>query len=374
MDNSNKISFSAFLLCIFFCLALFNTTYKNLGTIIPSIVMLLFLIFLIFSRTSLTIDSYKYCFLLLPSLIFTVTLFSIGEISRTSYKVFILAVFFIISTSYPWNIKESKLFIKSVIFSYLIYSLYFIFFGYRFNLSLSRMHIKMLGSDIDPNVLGSLFILPTVIILYKIINGKNILLNFILYAIFTISIILTGSTGMLLAFVISNLLTVILSIYKRDKKKILVLIILILGFCVLFFIVQNNFIRYLDRATSLRNVNNLHGRYSIWIERLSLFENSPMWGYGQNLNLGRFKNMASHNTYIQVLFYSGFLGLFLFIFPILKIIYRKKDEERKILFILLIAILIPIMTLDELDNRVLWNVLILSDILSHQKDIKAVLL
>jgi O-antigen ligase len=232
----------------------------------------------------------------------------------------------------------------------------------------------MLGSDIDPNVLGSLFILPTVIILYKIINGKNILLNFILYAIFTISIILTGSTGMLLAFVISNLLTVILSIYKRDKKKILVLIILILGFCVLFFIVQNNFIRYLDRATSLRNVNNLHGRYSIWIERLSLFENSPMWGYGQNLNLGRFKNMASHNTYIQVLFYSGFLGLFLFIFPILKIIYRKKDEERKILFILLIAILIPIMTLDELDNRVLWNVLILSDILSHQKDIKAVLL
>ena len=155
-----------YVLGLFFSLVVFNTTYMQLGTILPMSLMGIFLILVFIGKRDLKINRYRICFLLMAFVLFVVTALNNGQNYRVIYKVFLLSIFYMVSTSVEYSEKEVRFFIKIIIYSYLIYALYLLF-GTERNEYYSRETLIIFGSELDPNIVAAVFVLPIVILLYN---------------------------------------------------------------------------------------------------------------------------------------------------------------------------------------------------------------
>lgn len=364
-----------YVLGLFFSLVVFNTTFMQLGTLLPMFLMALFLLLVFIGKRPIKIDRYRVCFLVMAVVLLIVTTFNNGDNYRVIFKVILLSFFYMIATSLCYNEKEVNFFIRIIIYSYLIYALYLLF-GTERNEYYSRETLIILGSELDPNIVAAVFVLPIAILLFNVLYGhKHRIINLTLLFLFILAVVITGSRGGFIGMLLS--MAILISAFISDtsikssyRTFAIVLVFVILGG--IYIYLSQFYGDYLTRSLSFTgDTGGGDGRTSIWTERLFFVMESPLWGCGMIFDRGFWRGWANHNTYVQVLYGSGLIGIVLFLIPIITIYMRSK--AKLLMLALYFSVFIPIFFLDTLDNRLLWNALIIFDILS-QHNLKRTLL
>ncbi len=183
------------------------------------------------------------------------------------------------------------------------------------------------GTMYDPNDLAYflvsflpfffIFIRQAEPIVNKIISTTGILLSLVV-------ILLTGSRGGLLGLLVA-LFYILFSKIVIERKSIKILLCLVAGFTISIYANKIDISR-LQTITDLSsdyNITSPTGRIEIWKHGLSLSMSNPLTGVGvtcfsQAIGEQRSadqevpKWQVSHNSYLQILTETGFIGLWVF--------------------------------------------------------------
>lgn len=295
-------------------------------------------------------------------------------------KVFILAVFVTIVSSVSFYKTEIKFIGIVLVFSYLIYAFLTLYAVGGDTNYYGRAQISILHSSIplDPNVVAAVFVLPFILCLYNLLYGRYKVFFICCILIFFIAIIATASRGAIVSLFISSVLLLLSYLLNKNVKvlnKIILSTVLIVIFIIIATYVMSNFEfafqRIFEMDVNDSNVSN--GRLPIWKDRFGVIMDSPLIGYGSNYEIGEFKGIRNHNTYIQILQYSGFIGLFLF-FSVLFYTFKITKLNWLVKSALYLSVLLPVLFIDQLQERIIWNFIIFSSMLSYQNDLNAILL
>lgn len=148
-------------------------------------------------------------------------------------------------------------------------------------------------------------------------------INMVLLVMAIMALFLTGKRGMLIFSIISSIIIYVYISYK-DRKNVLkyffmILVIGIIGYAIIMNIPQAKII--FEKIVLLEESGDvLNGRDILWEGTLEVFVENPIIGIG----LGAIQNIIgeySHNTYIQLLAETGFIGFSMYIWATLSSLY-----------------------------------------------------
>ena len=174
----------------------------------------------------------------------------------------------------------------------------------------------------DSNFLAMVLAINIILLTF---NGKiNKMIKWLMLLGSFILIIFTGSRGTLLGLVISFILYIfVYSKYSLSKK----ILIGILSIIVIYFLID-----YLYSINFFRLYQGSNGRNEMISYAYGMIKKSPIFGYGYSnvelylLNNG-FRNVSTHNSFVDFCFAFGIIPTFLFIMLIVKsIILGIKDK------------------------------------------------
>ena len=368
------------LISLFLALVLFNTSYMSLGTIVPSFVMLLTICDMIYESQCLSFRKPHIPLIIFAYIVLLSTLFSTGNIDLESLKVFILAIYVTCVSSVILHAQEVKFIGIILVLSYLVYAFLVLFAIGGDSNYYGRVQISILHSSIplDPNVVAAVFVLPFILCLYNLFYGKYKIFFLGSMLFFFMAIVASASRGAMLSIVIASVLLLVSYFLNQNVKfinKLLIVIgLLILCSFIITYLTFNfefAFQRMFEMDINDNNISN--GRFPIWKDRMNAIMNSPIIGYGSNYNIGEYKGVRSHNTYIQVLQYSGFIGFFLF-FSVLYYSFKKLKMPFLAKSALYVSVLLPVFFIDQLQERIIWNFILFSTMLSYQDNVHDILL
>jgi len=194
-----------------------------------------------------------------------------------------------------------------------------------------RRTIVLRYGFVDPNELTAYFIVPTVILVSKIIKKQNIYTIFliILFMLVFYSIIITGSRSGILSFI----LTVIFTLFKSRVKIRNILFFVFIG-VISYYLVFNVFRDLLPVSVLQRlqftSINNDGGsdRFIIWQQSITNTLNDGfrfIYGYGPfgapNISI----TPTMHNHFLQSFVDGGLMGLLLFSIFIFLLLIKKSN-------------------------------------------------
>lgn len=371
--------FAVSLIAIFLSLVLFNTTYLGLGTNIPLVVIVMGLVFFPSEQKSNSNKKNVY-FIWLAIVIFLSTLLSDGENFHECLKIFITVLFVYMATSIKIDDNEVRYLSLFICVSYLVYAILVIGAIGQDTEYYGRAQIRILNSEIplDPNVVAAVFIFPMILSLYNLLYGKYKLLAGFFLIVFIIAVVALGSRGATISFIAAGVLLLLKYFSSRAIplwiKIVSVAAIFTITIVVSDFISGQNAIFGFDRILDFSGDDASNGRTGVWEERLDLFTHSPLWGYGANYNMGSLhKGMACHNTFIQIIYYGGLIGISLFLVPIFSL-YRRTSMSIITKISLFLSVFIPVFFIDTLQERTIWNFLIFYSLLSVRHNAEECLL
>lgn len=374
-----KQRFVVLIIALFFAIVLFNTTFLNLGTYLPLVII--FLGFVCFSFTKKTyVNKKNVYFIAFAILLFFSTFISGGDLYRECLKILLTVCFIYKASKVKLTDSEIQYLSLFICISYLIYAVLTIQAIGQDTQYYGRAQLRILNSEIplDPNVVAAVFVLPMVISLYNLLYGRYKLIAAFLLVIFLIAIIALGSRGATVSFVVPCVLLLLRYFLSRSTsawiKLFSAVVIFVVAFFVIDFISEQDAIFGFDRIFDLTGDDASNGRTGVWLERLELITSSPLWGYGVNYDVGgTHTGMASHNTFIQVLHYGGLLDLFLFFIPVVSM-YRRTTISKMNKIVLFLSVFMPVFFIDTLQERTLWNFLLFYSLLSSSSNANELLL
>lgn len=373
-----KQRFIIYLLAIYFGLVLFNTTYLGLGTYIPLIIMILGLMTILIGR-SYRFEHFKLYYIMMGLIILISSLFSDADNFRNVFKILLTIIFFCFASSLKTTTREIRFLSLSICCTYVIYVFLMIEAIGTDVVNYGRIDIRLFGGEIpiDTNVISAVYVLPFIISLYNLLYGQYKLLACCFIFFFIIGVLLSGSHGA--AFSIGCSSICLLIPYLHSKKSSKFFKIISLGLVGLALYYGFSYISLQEDVMGAERIFDFNGdvsngRIDIWEERLSLFLDSPLLGYGYNYNIGiNHYGTANHNLLLQILLFSGMIGLILFVIPTLKI-FQKHSVSISLKLALFISVFMPLFFIDSLEERTLWNFLIFYCLLSSHNNANRYLL
>jgi len=224
--------------------------------------------------------------------------------------------------------------------------------------------------DDNENIIGIRMAISSIFLIYSIITlGEKLYFKKIIMALpipFLIYVMIETSSRV--AFIsFSTMLLVMLVLYLLiNPIKRFILVVMISGLVAYFllpYIFSNDLL--ISRLLSSKD-GDLAGRDNIWISYISFIWESPIFGYGfsgfDEVSTNIFGSLASpHNVIIEVLLYSGFVGLILYMWFNAQVIYRgvlKYSLKKEYLgLLLLIPYLGSILSAQVLTHKIMWFIL-----------------
>lgn len=339
-----------------------NLGYEFLLTRIS--IFLLLAISLINFKSSYSIKHFSRY--LTPILIYFAYLTLIGVINQSSmyqnyfdFYVFIDILIFWILLNY--SIKYKNILLKGLlvfVFSSFILSLLY-FSGISVNEELEGRH-SIFG--INANMLGiemcvSLLILISIIFENRLELGKKRFLLLFLFPFQFNLMILTGSRVAAISFVL-GLGTYLYYVNHIGRLKKILLLVFSSSLFVLFWqiFLKNSYVA--ERIFDTVNEGDLSTRDLIWISLFDLISNNYVFGVGKTGYSMRVGEGSPHNVFLEVLCYTGIIGLIIFLIFYFRIIqngYRKMKSQGELLsLVLVIPILGLVLSGQIFDQKIVW--------------------
>ncbi|MBL7198441.1 MAG: O-antigen ligase family protein [Candidatus Omnitrophica bacterium] len=171
----------------------------------------------------------------------------------------------------------------------------------------------------------------------------------ILFCLLLICLGMTYSRASWIGFILSfGFISCYLISFLSNRAKILSVIIIILSFSGLYFTLPQ---KMKDRAGSITRIENSSSfRINLWKESLQIIEDFPVIGIGLNTysRVGPKYTKGEggyypHNSYLQLAAETGIIGLFSFLWIIIKLfklgLHFLKDRKEPLILGLLTALL-----------------------------------
>lgn len=296
------------------------------------------IIFYVFKYGSFKIDYFVFFIVLLNITVLTSQIFNLKilEFPRT---IILLSLFAILFYQFLITIEKKDTIFVVVLIGGLLFVAYFLFY-YRHNL----LHFHFgdrLGEELsDQNDLGkniALFCLISLILIYKLKRWWKILPSFTL-AIMLFVLLATGSISNLLTFVVVGSITMVVCAKRRNK---LFVAIIIVGLALAtFLLLQLPFMSYFKtRIDTIFNAffnqeDEIDGsaaeRFQLFLTAMKLFITRPVFGFGYNQvqNYTQGVGAFAHNNFAELLASFGIVGFVayevLLLFPLIQTIRHKK--------------------------------------------------
>lgn len=318
-------------------------------------------------------------------------------IAKETYSVvhlfpyLIFYVFFIVVTMKSYNKSQLNFFTYCLQIGGVLASLLIIFNGKAYYGEELRYTIILSTGPQDPNFTAILLCLPLVAFfmrIYYVTTKKNIVICGLGSVLLLLTIVLTGSrTGMIaIATIVGTMFFAWIIKYKKEKEakftwmKVLVVTFVIVAiFAAVIMILPDQIVGRIFNYNSLYQYENskiIAGspRLNIWFNSLDLILIKPIQGFGLGMfdyYLPQHKGLvtAIHNTYIDVWFQFGIVGLLAFgavIINYLIDIFRTKTFP---LISLMFVLAVGCMFLDMFYGREIWIIICaLSLYLNFYKD------
>ena len=116
-----------------------------------------------------------------------------------------------------------------------------------------------------------------------------------------------------------------------------------------------------DRLTDTINDGDLANRDLIWLELFDVIINHVYFGIGRTGFAGLFGDASAHNVVIEVLCYTGVVGLLIFlvfIFRLIRTAYKSNKQKGDLLpIVLLIPFLGILLSGQILEHKYIWIVI-----------------
>lgn len=362
-ESRKKIRKLVFAFSLVLAFMLYQTGDSSMGTIVALITMGMSILLSLLERHSFSSrgeEVSRAVLLCFAFVVFATTIVRPGN-SFLSVGKFLFQVFLCLMLLGASIQEEEHRYLKYVLeVAAVVYS--FLIIRYCMSDSVTRtIHgdIEMFGSSFDPNYIGIPLVLASVVLLDDFLKSTTAFSKgvfFLSWLFIALAIVQTSSRGNSLSFLFSNGL-VLIEYFKPQKvtfKKVLLFLTFVLGAIIAFRYATTFFSDNLTRMLSYeRGADN--GRFELWKQSIYIWEEHPLFGVGLG-GVTALGELCSHNTYLQVLAETGFIGFMFFSF-FLFILLRKVLRYERIISIVYISLLFQIFFLNALDNRCFWSIL-----------------
>lgn len=358
--------------------------------LLPILILIMFYQIIVKKKSKICINiESKLLFLFIIALIFSTIINVCKYINYITYDTLIGVLYFIIiflwylfNTNKSYKTKEIKLIINSYIGMSFFCSILLI--GRFLSGQLGKIAmINLIDVEIDENYVSALIAMASLFLFNSILNKvakekvKIKFMKIIVLGVNLLAIALSGSRAALIGIIMCMILSYFLAfktdlnIKKTGKLLIIFVVIIIISINIFDYIPSWTFDRYFNSNYS-DNSNNK--RVLIWKNAINGFFNSPIYGYSIRIfdqipeysKIEGFKipeRVPAHQTYIDLLLYTGILGMvpfILFLYKVFKdnIILGEKRMLPMIIFFLMVTNIVG-----AEKSVFMWNNLILFTII-----------
>lgn len=227
-----------------------------------------------------------------------------------------------------------------------------------------RRTITLNGKYQDPNGLAAYLVAGTMYFFDKLFSKKWYRFpSAIIFVLFVIGILQTGSRGALVALALTLLIVLILRTPRKSRGK--VVLGLIIGVVALYFALMIILPKALfNRLFNIQTYLGGAGRISLWVLALDKVFEHPFFGNGIASHLAYFYEVlndeeAMHNTYLCVIFEVGIIGLIAFITPFLVSLYNSLKKHNMFVLSIVLCNMAIVFFLDSVYLRYIWNALMI---------------
>jgi len=356
-----KIRMVVICFAMFTGLMLFQTPYKNLGTISAGTTLFMTLATAFLHRRGLrrqlTVNKgnvYLATFLVYSILLTMIKGFSVSGLVKYIGQIVLCLLLF----SVKMNQREQRYMNNVFLSSSTVYAI-LIIWSYLENTRAGYYHTNVIlfNTAIDPNFICIPMVASSPLLLDNILHRRRLSVSLIVYIINVTATIYTASRGGCVALACSNMLVLTFFLFSREistKRKIMymflqgVLLISLISAFRLWFPLE------WERITSF-GISDGSSRFRLWQTALEDWRESPFFGNGLG-NAFYIHSKATHNTYLQVLSETGLVGFCLMI-GFTGYMLMKAFRYDIAMFSMLIGMLIQLFFLNGLDNRCVWVIL-----------------
>lgn len=199
--------------------------------------------------------------------------------------------------------------------------------------------LRFSGLFNDPNYFSIALISAMVLLIYakkykNYSNGKF----YLFFVTLSIMGLLTYSKSFILIYAFVLLLEVILNLKGQHKLQsffeiFLIILLFIIAFSGEIEIVNKIFSRF----TNSQGLTT--GRSDIWERYWAVINSKEVYKwFGVGLDAPYVAEKAAHNLYVEMIYYSGYIGLFVFLFSWIFIVFSFHDNKIRFVNILLLVI------------------------------------
>lgn len=359
--NDSRVRPTILFIGLFIATMLIQTGSSSLGTYLTLFIVLAIISYGLVGRHFTLIRSSALLAVVLFAVTVTMNMLLRGYVATNYLRLIAQVLTYCVVLSFDIPSEKEIRFLKNTfLYSSLIYGCLIIYVCINTTRNI-HSHITLFGTRFDPNYLGMPFVIAMAIIMYELLFDKAIrhkVLHFIIYLVCVITIMMTASRGVFLAWVTTSLSIFTFFIFSRNMsftRKIVLCIVTVFAVIVLYNFVSSEFPTVMNRLLSIGDEGSDNGRLLLWARSLSLWKDNPIFGAGLQGNYRAFGGV-SHNTYVQILSETGLFGLAIWAYLYGRLFIRTFRQYRCGFFIL-IGLFIQMFFLDALDNRVVWAVL-----------------
>ena len=391
INKKRKISFDTMLFALSFWM-IFITIEGSFSVQILLPILLIIILYKIIIQRNFKIrinPESKILFIFITALIFSTTInlitnsnyFSVDTLIGVAYFL-VIYLWYLLNTNKTYEAPEIKFIINSYIGMSVLCSILLIARFLSGQIGKIAM-INFINVEIDENYVSALISMATLFLFNNILNNKIKgkayikLFKLIALGVNILAIALSGSRAALIGTILCFGMSYIMAFGKNlTGKKIIKLVLLFciligIGVKVLDYIPAWTFNRYFNSNYS-DNSNNK--RVLMWKNGINGFISSPFYGYSIRIfdklpefsTIEGFKipeRVPAHQTYIDLLLYTGILGFIPFIVFIYKIFKLNITQNEKRLLPMIIFFIFITNIIGAEKSVFMWNNLILFTII-----------
>lgn len=242
-----------------------------------------------------------------------------------------------------------------------------------------RRTVIVFGREFDPNIVACIIMLGIFACTIYIFQNspRKTTLKFLAVFLF-VGMLLTGSRGALISFVLAFGMELFFELNSRGNKKQArrMIFIAVLAVIVALSVLPQNL---LEGRFTLQNLfgqreisTGVHNRYTIWKYGIELFFQSPIIGYGCgnffDAIASVYRECASHNLYLLIFTEGGLIGALVFLSGMVRIAWNLLGYRLYSLIAFFASICIMALTLDIIPCKFFWVGLLVAIIMVSQQN------